>query len=92
LYITEAIQKRTLDIGIWCSSADCVGKSDYYRVINHEYIGTHIMYCLVKGTLSRYPWFAFYATRGYGGIVRSAMLVHPKSASLLRLGGEKRRR
>jgi hypothetical protein len=88
----DIIQERTLDIGIWCITANYVGTSEYYRVIKHKYIGTHIMHCLVKGTLSRQPWFVFCVRRGAGGIVRAAMLVHPKSASLLRFGGEKRRR
>jgi hypothetical protein len=59
LYITEEIQERTLDIGVLCSGANYVGTSEYYRVIKHEYIGTRIMHCLVKGTLSRQPWFVF---------------------------------
>jgi hypothetical protein len=50
------------------------------------------MHCLVKGTLSRQPWFVICVRRGAGGIARAAMLVHPKAASLLRLGGEKIRR
>jgi hypothetical protein len=49
------------------------------------------MHCLVKGTLSRQPWFVFCVRRGAGGIARASMLVHPKSVSLLRLGGENRR-
>jgi hypothetical protein len=81
-----------MDISVLCSSANCVGTSEYYRVIKHEYIGTRMMHCLVKGTLSRQPWFVICARRGAGGIARAAMLVHPKAASLLRLGGEKRRR
>jgi hypothetical protein len=48
------------------------------------------MHCLVKVTLIRQPWFVICVRRGAGGITRSALLVHPKAASLLRLGGEKR--
>jgi hypothetical protein len=88
----EVIQERTLDIGVLCSSANYIGTIKYYRVIKHNYIGTHIMNCLVKGTLSRQPWFVFCVRRGAGGIARAAMLVHPKAASLLIRGGEKRRR
>jgi hypothetical protein len=50
------------------------------------------MHCLVKGTLSRQPWFVFCVRWGAGVIARAAMMVHPKASSLLRLGGEKRRR
>jgi hypothetical protein len=48
------------------------------------------LHCLFKVTLSRQPWFVMCVLRGDGGIVRAALLVHPKAASLLRLGGEKR--
>jgi hypothetical protein len=69
----EEIQERTLDIGVLCSSANYVGTSEYYRVIKHEYIGTRIMHCLVKGTLSRQPWFVFCVRwPGAGGIARAA--------------------
>jgi hypothetical protein len=71
LYITEEIQERTLDIGVLCRSAKYVGTSDYYRVIKHEYIGTHIMHCLVKGTLSRQPWFVFCVLCPAAGVWRN---------------------
>jgi hypothetical protein len=48
------------------------------------------LHCLVKVTLSCQPWFVNCVLRGAGGIAIAALLDHPKAASLLRLGGEKR--
>jgi hypothetical protein len=65
-----------------CSTANYVGASDVYGIIEEEFIGTNITYCLFKGTLRRKPWVAFCVQRSGGG-ERAAIMVHPKAASLM---------